>query len=600
MIEKLYKLAPLIPKGVLEDNPLDLNLEHSGGYIVFIHFERENESFSFKRLSVDDYDRDRNKSCYLFENLASANATPAFPTYRVNKAGTKKPEEKLKSALKKIKGSIELIDEIKSLGSLLEENQDSIEEYILEKLNFSDSFIISLKIDNETPGESELLRATREKREAELFNDFFTYSKKSYVGRDKFCNLCQKVKDEVWGYVSTFNFYAVKTELAPLAGGFDAKSAWKNYPVCPECAAKLDRGKRFLNKVFSFRFYGLRYFLLPDFLWEGEKDETKREIIDIFMNAKYGGDLKLSEERGLKLTNAEDEVFEELSLAGNATNSVNYTLFFYEINNAEFKIHASIDNIFPSRFRRMFEVKAAVEECSFFKGLPGKKKSLFDLKFNFGTVRAFFPNSKIEGDFTSSFLEVTRAIFLGKRIESHFIIHRIVDKLRGHFANGEATAYTLLEGVMLLKFLKALGILVEQEYSEEEEIRMDNQYDAFFSKHQDFFGNNTKKAVFLEGVLCQKLLNIQYQERRANPFRTKLNGMKINEKLVKKLLPEMVNKLEEYNKNYYRDLEEVIAKYLLDSKFDISNDEISFLFLMGMTLYKEFSFTKESEESNNE
>ena len=44
-------------------------------------------------------------------------------------------------------------------------------------------------------------------------------------------------------------------------------------------------------------------------------------------------------------------------------------------------------------------------------------------------------------------------------------------------------------------------------------------------------------------------------DKKATPFRTKLHGLKMNEALIKRLLPEIQNKLEEYEKNYYRDLE---------------------------------------------
>ena len=49
----------------------------------------------------------------------------------------------------------------------------------------------------------------------------------------------------------------------------------------------------------------------------------------------------------------------------------------------------------------------------------------------------------------------------------------------------------------------------------------------------------------------------------------------------------MINKLEEYDKNYYRNLEEAIGKYMLKSSFsEYTVDEISFYFTLGMTLAK--------------
>ncbi len=97
----------------------------------------------------------------------------------------------------------------------------------------------------------------------------------------------------------------------------------------------------------------------------------------------------------------------------------------------------------------------------------------------------------------------------------------------------------------------------------------------------------------MEGALAQLLLNIQYQERGADPFRTKLQGLKLDERLVKRLLPEMQNKLEEYGKNYYRELEALISKYMIQAGegWRLSKDEISFYFVLGMNLYYMFKST---------
>ena len=134
--------------------------------------------------------------------------------------------------------------------------------------------------------------------------------------------------------------------------------------------------------------------------------------------------------------------------------------------------------------------------------------------------------------------------------------------------------------------------------SEEKEIK--EKVELFFNKFSDFFKSNAKKAIFLEGVLSQYLLNIQYQERKATPFRIKLKGLKLDKKQIIKLLPEIQNKLEEYGKNYYRDLESIISNYFISSGNDwnITNDEISFCFVLGMNL--SYLFKKEKNNGGKE
>lgn len=75
--------------------------------------------------------------------------------------------------------------------------------------------------------------------------------------------------------------------------------------------------------------------------------------------------------------------------------------------------------------------------------------------------------------------------------------------------------------------------------------------------------------------------------------------MKLDKKQIEKLLPEIQNKLEEYGENYYRKLEEIIAAYIVRANNDwrITNDEISFFFVLGMNLSNNF---KTEKKQNNE
>jgi len=123
--------------------------------------------------------------------------------------------------------------------------------------------------------------------------------------------------------------------------------------------------------------------------------------------------------------------------------------------------------------------------------------------------------------------------------------------------------------------------------------------DFFVDKsYSDVFSSDYKRAVFLTGVLAEKLLNIQYNERGSKPFYSRLNGLKLDKSLVKRIFTEAINKLNEYDKNYYKELEYLIGMYMLgeEAEKNISNDEISFYFVLGMTLAKNFKEEKISEE----
>jgi len=123
-----------------------------------------------------------------------------------------------------------------------------------------------------------------------------------------------------------------------------------------------------------------------------------------------------------------------------------------------------------------------------------------------------------------------------------------------------------------------------------------NNFEEFFAENP-LLDDEAKKALFLEGVLAQYLMNIQYQERSSTPFRSRLNGLKIDEKVAKRLLPEMINKLEEYGKNYYRNLEKILGEYMLQANFKkYSVDELSYYFTLGMVLADHFKINEENKE----
>jgi CRISPR-associated protein Csh1 len=120
---------------------------------------------------------------------------------------------------------------------------------------------------------------------------------------------------------------------------------------------------------------------------------------------------------------------------------------------------------------------------------------------------------------------------------------------------------------------------------------------AFFD-----YDSPLKRALFLEGVLAQKLLNIQQVERGSQPFFARLNGLNINRKIFERILPEIHTKLTEYDKFYpnYRLLSEAISSYSVactDADWRMTDDQYSFYFTLGMSLAKRLYPAKETDSS---
>lgn len=595
MIQKLAALYKYIPDEMFEENEFGLCLDNRTEDVIVLGFILEDNKIMFSDISLEQYSKNKNITHFYYKS-SSANTVSDFPTIITNHSDIKNEK-----SFKKIKRILQNCSKINNNLSLIldyfDNNTDFIKEKILDSVNQKNNYILTISINNKYVGNSDYFKKIRESAATTLLSPYYSFNKKEIRVMNKTCSVCMQSDIEVWGYVSTFNFYAVKTEFPPIAGGMSQEETWKNYPVCPECAVKLQKSKRVLINQMRYNLCGFSYFIIPGFI-EDRKNDVNDEIIEVFLDENYEGKFKIDNKSKNKITSAEREIFEILS---DIPNQITYNLFFFEENNSEFKILLSIDDIYPHHLKSIFNSKQKIEKFNIFHNLKGlyNKSINSDMEFNFDILKTFFPiKSKIFGDFSKSFLEITRSIFLQKMISKGFVLRQIMNILSKKFANDEFIQYDTLKSFMLILFLENLGCIKRDNKTIMKEIYMDDIYKSFFAEHQDFFNSSIKKAIFLEGVLCQHLLDIQRVERGACPFRSRLNGMKLNQRIVEKLLPEMIEKLNQYNKNYYRKLEETISELFINSKFDLSNDEISYYFILGMNLNRKFKAKEEIENDN--
>lgn len=606
------------PLDILLDDPESNHKNPTYKNIFSIVLQEINGEYIYKNIDHEQYSKEKLKK-YLYKQGSSngPDITPTSRITRVKEEGNKKTtfEGKLLSWFKQYNklGSDKNINFLVKIGDCLRKNKDKIKidlEIQHKGINKKEKAVLIIKINGKYLGDFEVFRNILVNKASENFYKKFGKISKS---EDKLCSVCKKKIDEVYGFVSTFNFYTVD-KPGFVSGGFQQEDAWKNYPVCLNCALTLEKGKKYLENYLNFNFYGFRYLLIPKFV-SGVDEGTKKEAFKIMEQQKNSIFRKTEINR---LTNAEDEVLELMS---KQENYLNMNFMFYAVSNAEFKILLYVENILPSRLRALFDVKKDVDNVEIFKEcivpvFENKKKTgERSLEFNFGVLRDFFYDFNNKRWISKKyFLDIVNKIFTKKPIDYNFLMNFITRKIREDFINpdnwfgikNEKLRISALKGFMLLNYLKELKILelkkeVKMETKnlfthEGEEKEIKERVELFFNKFSDFFNSNAKRAIFLEGVLSQYLLNIQYQERKATPFRVKLKGLKLDERQIKKLLPEIQNKLEEYGKNYYRDLESIISNYFISSGNDwnITNDEISFYFVLGMNLSDLFK-----KEKNN-
>ena len=206
-------------------------------------------------------------------------------------------------------------------------------------------------------------------------------------------------------------------------------------------------------------------------------------------------------------------------------------------------------------------------------------------------IRTFFPASKRSGVYDKYFIDIIGDILAQIPINRNFLIKSFLKELRDKHANNEKFSETIisLQSLYLLIFLYKLN-LIKGGVNIEEKTSLNTSEPAkikeFFKNHETAFNSYSKRAVFLEGVLAKYLMDIQYAQRKSAPFRSKLYGLKLDERKMRKLLPQIIEKLREYKKAY-SNLEQLTSEYLLKTEengWDISKDEISYYFTLGLNL----------------
>ena len=626
------------PLEILVDSPKNRYTEN----VLFIVFESKNGEFAYKDIDIEQYSESKLKK-YLYKK-GSPRGTDMTPTAMVTSIENTFNQKIFSwfTGYNKI-GSNENINFLVKMGNCIRKNKDEILEDLKNKQS-KESNIISLKINGKYIGEYEIFKEILLKEAKKNF-----YSKYGKVSKsdNKVCSVCNKQKAEVYGFVDTYKFYTVD-KPGFVSGGFKQKDAWKNYPVCLECALMLKAGKKYLGNSLNFNFYGFKYLLIPKFIMMVDEDVRK----DVFKRIEEQKDPKFKRKEINRLTSDENEMLEILS---EQKNYLNLNFLFYDApkgyDGSVFNVLLYIEDVLPSRLKALFKARKEIDEIDIFKGClvpiyskdkkKGKREKIgeMSLEFNFNTLpfKFQFENRRIGEKNTINdkeiykfqdnrlvehrkyFLDIVNKIFTNKPINYHFLMSFIIRKIRAEFVNSYPTKISTLKGFMLLNYLNKLGILgnfkeVKRMPEDKNSILVDSsnkrggKVNLFFNKFTDFFNNDAKKAVFLEGVLAQKLLNIQRLPDVSNaqpgkePFRPRLKGLKLDEKQVKKLLLEAQNKLDEYGKNYYGKLESIISGYLVSSgdNWKMTNDEISYYFVLGMNLAYLFKSENKEEKEGKE
>ncbi len=534
------------------------------GYLLAIVLDENN---LFRDVEIEQFQIEK-ISRYLYKERESKGNKPA-PIAPVNIKEPEKTFKKIKSWIDACIKIPDLTDNekklIKSISDALEkENQkiiDSLKSKTIE-LSKKEGKFLTIKLNN---GQKYI-------GDYEFFQRAYKHLSLQKIQKssaeNKSCSICGEIKDNVSARTFVYNF---DTDDKPgFISEFNKQNFWKNIPVCQECRELLKKGREFIDSKLTFKFHGLKYQLIPKTLLN--EDEIIREVIDILLDTHKTISLK---ERTIKrLTNDENEILEYLSEKGDFI-SLNF-LFLQTRQSAE-RILLLIEDVLPSRIRNIFEAKEIVDK-------------VYGEDFNFGKIRTFFSKSDDErknSDLDKYFLEVIDSVFKGKKLDFSFLTKFFMQPIRKEFVTDSYYLPRIKDAMMCMSFFEKLGLI----NFEEEKVMGKSIFEEIFAKYGKSLNTSAKRGIFLLGVLTQMLLNKQYSERSSKPFMKKLKSLKMDEKDIKSLLPEIQNKLEEYDA--FDKGKGIIAKeasrYLLEAgeNWKMSIDEINYYFACGMNLFEE-------------
>jgi len=204
------------------------------------------------------------------------------------------------------------------------------------------------------------------------------------------------------------------------------------------------------------------------------------------------------------------------------------------------------------------------------------------------------------------FLELIDKTFKAIKLDDEqLFIYFLLKRIREFLLNDKPYKYVIQDAYRIFLFVK---LTTKEVIMEKEDVKKitDAKSIREFVESLPALDSPAKRALFLMGVLTEHVLLAQYKDKKSKHFMKKLNGLKMNATDMVGLLPEIRNKLEEYDE-YSPNVAEIFleasknfseVKTLVKTLEEMSI-ELNFYFVLGMGMYddiaKKFIFAKKEE-----
>jgi CRISPR-associated protein Csh1 len=439
-----------------------------------------------------------------------------------------------------------------------------------------------------------------------LAERYGSYEKTACYRENGDCYVCGQEEIPVYGNFSLITCYNLDKESA-IAGGFLVRQAVNNFPVCADCILDISDGFKFARDELTSNMAGLQYMALPKAL-TGDRDidlDLIDELIKRYKKRQQAGELR-------QIAGTENELIQMLDQEDFQDN-VALLLVFFAKSKAQWSILLEVEELLPSRVRIIKET---------FEDVEAKVGDFFyaeNWKYNFGILREVF-KEKQKGDSRSDqkMIQYLEAIFSDRPLSEQDMLSNGVASILGsqkEALKGEQdiSGFVVRDIFATWLFLKELQLFKDKKTGASMDYleQFSGPYVDMIRELADFFDCPDKVAAFLIGCYVDSTAYAQGTQRgegqaggrRGNePFRKKVIGRKMNPDFLKRLYPEAMSKLRQYDAFglVARDLDPLTAYCIAQAgnKWNSSDEELTLAFSIGMSINSRIIKSAKEVEEN--
>lgn len=424
------------------------------------------------------------------------------------------------------------------------------------------------------------------------------------------CSLCGAEAAVSPKFGSDIFPFATFDQPTYIAGGMRQRDAWRSFALCSDCYRAAGQGRRFTEAHLTRRFgagaSALTYWAVPSLLNPNTEEESASEVLGTLKHQEdAGGTARLTaRERKVLLTN-EDDLLDQLK---ELNDYVSFSLIFVEKQKARERILLTVDDVLPSRLRRLFAVKTEIEARNYNLGyLPDG--------WEFTLYRHLSPLCEVDrgGGKTelrrADFLAILDHIFRGVPLEAPFLANIFAGPLRTRFVawggelpdENQKKFRAITQAAWLTwHFLDGLDLMLEKETlmmadaPTSSATRPTGTYfewlEGFFDASARTFQSDAARVAFLLGSLSDRVRGVQLDRLNGSaPFAKYFKSLKMDQSDLLELLPRITTKLTEYDALDVRNRQmlEAVSFYLTRAgieSWQLTSAQINVLFSMGMNL----------------